>query len=243
MNFGEMKYKLRRISGESTDDTKSYYGSITCSIFLNAAAIHVASIIQPSMTYWPMATIAYDNPALAPDANEREGRYPLPAAIISVKGVEILSGTEWRQLEVLGFDDFNLRYGITTYAGEPEAYMVQFGEVNNIGSPKGDFWLGPKPNGVFQFRVSGYKLPTPINPTDDGKTYEVQEPFHDAIVYYAAMNLVIGNDDKSRFLTFKAMYEQSMQAGLNIVGRRDRTGGFSTLRKAVRTKSSQRRVR
>lgn len=243
MNFGQMKYMLRRVSGESTDESRSYYGNTTCALFLHAGAVEVSGLVQPSITYWPSATTPYDDPALAPDDNRREGRYGLPSALVSLKGVEILSGVEWVQLTVHGFDDFMRKYGSTTASSEPEAYMVQWGAVDQTSSPIGDVWLGPKPNAVIQYRVSGYKLPIPIGATDDSKTYEVQEPFHNAIVYHAARALVIGNDDKSRFQTFNALYEQAVTSALNIVGRRDRTGGFATTKANVRTKGINRRGR
>lgn len=228
MNFGDMKRFTRITLGAATDPDTSHYTEETMALFLNEAAKTVAAEAQPNRTYYSGETIAWDYPGLAAEDSRCEGRYPLPESFLSVKAVHIFYGNRRIQLERLNYDIFEERYQQTNFGAIPEAFRAEYGSTSQSpGQPPGDIWMGPKPNGVYPFRASIYRVPTSIEATgSDELSYEMPETLHKVVCYCAGMELAIRHGDNIRYQQCRDRFEELMQKANDMVSKFDRVGAF-----------------
>lgn len=244
MNFGEMKKYCRVILGASTDPDTSYYTEETLALFLNEAAKTVAAECQPNRTYYDGETIAWNDVSLPTDDPRIEGRYPLPSSFVSIKAVHIFYGNRRIQLERLNFDTFEERYQQTNLGHIPEAYRAEYGSTDQSAPVPGDIWFGPKPNGVYPFRISLYRLPTPMAAIgSDDKTYEMPDSFHKPVCYCAAMELAVRNNDTAKYQQCRDRFEELLVKANDVVSKFDRTGPFGPKSGYPGMKATQRRRR
>ena len=212
MNLDEMKTYLRNILGDST--ASLYNDDPTLVLFLNESAIAVSARSLSLLTFGDAATVIDDQ------------RYPLPIDFLALKDIQIYDGALRYQLVKQSYDEFEEAYGATTAKARPIHYRVEFGATDKVpGSSPGDIWLGPIPNAVYPFCIAYYQRTSRlVDDDDDENSFELQEPFHRAVCFHAAMDLSLKHDDSSRANKMAALYQEAMDTAMRLKDRMDNTG-------------------
>jgi len=212
MNFGEMQEQIRLMLGE-TDSDNSYFTDTEIKAQINRSLIRVASDIPCLLTYKEDTTTASTQ------------RYGLPTDFLQLKDVQLYpSATRRKQLLRLEYDEFEyVGTGNVTMTGEPAYYRVEFGAVDTVtGSPPGDLWLYPIPNGTYTIRVVYFQKPTAM--TADAEVTELPEFMHEAVNYHAAWHVSLKDGNQKKVGNLAAMYKDAITEAKRTIVRRDRTG-------------------
>jgi len=222
MNFGEMRTLSRILLGE-TDSTNSYYDDTTeIDVLINLANKHVAGSVPTNLSFKGQATVSGTY------------RYPLPQPdFLQLKDVLLIvtSEVDTEPLARVTFDEFEeIAAGDYTSTGRPAYYRVEFGAVDvTAGSPPGDIWLTPTPddNGGsdYTLRIYYFQIPTPMSA--DADVSELPLFLHEAVVYWASMNMAMKSDSRSKARELAAMYKETIFDAKKIVNKRDRTGNYA----------------
>jgi len=232
MNLLEMSSFLGKMMGDAGEQYHSKSEKVIC---LNTGMIDVCSESLSLLTSVDGPTSVGDN------------RYPLPVDFLSLKDVQIVEAGQRYQLVDQTYDEFEEAYGWGNITGRPCHYRAEFGATSTTpGSAPGDIWLGPTPDATVRtLRIVYYQRCTKFigDGSDDENAFELQEFFHKAVCYKAAMDLSLSLNDSARWDKFAQLYSKSMADAMGLVSRMNRTGPMHPKRTYDTGRATERRRR
>jgi len=225
MNFGEMKYRVRQLVGQ-TDENNSLFNTTTdVEPAINDACYAVAAEAEMLLTFWDYETVAGTQ------------RYSLKPDYLKMKALKCFVATDdVHTLKHLSFDEFDsYEGGNPTNQGIPRVYKLEVGATDTSTNLPGDFWVYPVPdaNGVANYKLRAYYFQMPTALVLDTDITELPVIAHKAVCYEAAMHLALMSAERDLYKTLSVLREKEMLRIKQYNGIQQRDG-------AVRMKDTMR---
>ena len=215
MNFGEMKYRVRQLVGQTDTNSTMFNTTTDLEPAINDACASVAARTECLLTFWDYETVAgTQNYSLKPD-------------YLKMKALQLFVAADNKYtLKHLSFDEFSqYEGGNPTTQGVPRVYKIEIGATDTSTNLPGDFWVYPVPdtNGGSQYIIRAYYFQIPTDLVADADITELPIIAHKAVCLEAAMTLSMMAADKGMYRDLSLLLEREIGIirGYAGIGQRD----------------------